>query len=287
MSIKFKIFDLQCFITLCVYKNFTKAAQRMCISQPPFSRIVQKLELEMRGRLIDRSTKLFTLTSLGKNFLEEAKKTVDLYEKSMFHMETLRNPKSEDLKIGFTAYVAHMPGFYELINNISNQASKIYLEELSCQNLYEKLQNHEIDIGIMHFIPSQKSLQVCQIKSCNAVVLFPQQICCFREKLTYHLILNEDIIDKPYNEHLLSNFSAYNLIPLYKSSTQLSPQLALQGKGVLIYPEPTAKIVNINNIFTLEEINNSNDLFGIYIVTQKFPFKGLVENIFKDLILLQ
>jgi len=282
MSIKIKIFDLQCFIALCGYKNFTKAAEKMCISQPPFSRIIQRLELDMRGKLIERSTRSFTLTSLGKRFLEEAQKTVSAYEKSMSHMANLRNPKSEDLKIGFTSLVSHMSGFYELVDDVSHQASEIYLEELSTQSLYEKLQKQEIDIGISHFLPNQISLQARQINTCNAAVLFPRQVCCFREEFSYHLILNENKTDKPYNKHLLKSFPDYNLIPLYKDPTQLSPQLALQGHGVLIYPEPTAKIINVNHTFTLEEIHKTNGLFGICMMTQKKPLKGLSESILRN-----
>lgn len=281
MSIRFKIFDLQCFIALCAYKNFTKAAQKMCISQPPFSRIIQKLELDMEGGLIDRSAQSFTLTLLGQNFLEEAQNTVSVYESAMSRMEVLRVPKSEELKIGFTSLVSHMPGFYELIDEISQRAARIDLEELSSQSLYEKLKNHEIDIGIAHFLSNQKSLQARQINPCNAAVLFPQQVCCFREKLSYNLILNENKTDKPYNEHLLNSFPAYNLTPFYTGPKQLSPQLALQGLGVLICPEPTAQIININHTFTLEEINKSYGLFGICMITHKKPFKILTENIFR------
>ena len=284
MSINLKIFDLRCFIALCTHKNFTKAAEEVCISQPPFSRIIQKLESQMGGTLIDRSSKSFNITPLGERFLEEAQQTVKMYEGSMHRIETLRNPKSNDLKIGFTPLVSQMPGFYELINDLSNQSSELYLNELSSQSLCEKLQNHELDIGISHFLPKLKSLQAYQIKACNAAVLFPQQVCCFREKLSYNLILNENRTDKPHNEYLLKNFPAYNLTPLYKESTQLSPQLALQGLGILIYPEPTAQIINVNHTFTLEEIGKSKGLFGICIITQKNPFKGITENIIKHYI---
>ena len=67
-----KIFDLRCFIALCRKKNFTKAAEEMHISQPPFSRIIQKLEFEMRGMLVDRKQNLFLLTPLGEKLLEAA-----------------------------------------------------------------------------------------------------------------------------------------------------------------------------------------------------------------------
>lgn len=279
MSINLKIFDLRCFVALCSYKNFTRAAAEMCISQPPFSRIIQKLETEMKGALIERSTRSFTLTLLGQRFLEEAKQAIDYYQISMQRLEVLRNPKLEDLRIGFTSLVSQMPGFYEFINELSTQASEIYLNEMPSQLLCEKLQNQEIDIGISHFLPFSKSLQAYKLKACNAAVLYPQQVCCFIEKKSYNLILGEDKTDKPYNQCLLNSLPSYNLTPLYKSSTQLSPHLALQGHGILIYPEPTAKAINVNNIFTLEEIEKARNLFGMCLVARKNPVKGITDNI--------
>ncbi len=282
MGINLKIFDLRCFIALCTHKSFTKAANKMCISQPPFSRIIQKLEADMMGGLIDRSQSSFKLTYLGEQFLEEAKQIVSEYDDSMYRLEVIRNPASSDLKIGFTALSSQIPGFYELIDNLSKQASEIFLDEFWSQDLCEKLQNHELDIGIMHFIPDFKSIQSHPIKTCKAMALFSDQICCFKEKRAYHLILNENKLDKPYNQHLLTKLPSYNLTPLYKEPTQLSFQLALQGEGILIYPEPIAKIMNANNTFTLEQIDKSEDLFGIYMITHKNPLKRLTMNIIRN-----
>ena len=281
MSMNLKIFDLRCFITLSAHKNFTKAAQEMHISQPPFSRIIQKIEFEMGAVLINRSPS-FSLTPLGKSFLKEAQQMVNSYEKSIYRMEALRSPKSQELKVGFTPLVSQMPGFYELINDLSNLTPQIYLNELSSQNLCKMLQDYTLDIGITHFTPNLKSLQSHQIKPCKAAVLLPQQVCCFREKTSYYVILNENKMERPYNQHLLKNLTSYHLIPLYKGPSQLSPQMALQGRGILIYPEPNAKIINVNNTFALEEINDSIGLFGICMVTQKKPFKRLTELIIKN-----
>ena len=285
MSIKIKIFDMQCFLALFHHKNFTKAAQSMCISQPPFSRIIQKIELNMKGTLIERSKKSFVLTPLGKEFLKESQKLVQAYEKSMSYINTLQATNINNPKVGFTSLVTHIPGFYELINTISDQTLEISLREISCQDLYKKLKTYEIDILITHFVPNPSIFQVRRVKSCNTAVLLPHQICCFREQFPYHIILNDNKVDKTYNEFLLNNFTKYNLRPIYRESSQLSPQLALQGRGILIYPEPTAKIVNINDIFTLENINDSNDLFGIYIITKKNIFDEFIENIVKNLTL--
>lgn len=287
MSMNLKIFDMRCFIALCANKNFTKAADKMCISQPPFSRIIQKLEASMGGMLIDRSQNSFTLTTLGEKFLEEAQQAVKDYNNTMQKLDLLRIPKSDDLKVGFTYFSSQIPGFYELVESLSKETSKIHLDELSSQVLCEQLQNQEIDVGILHFLPDLKSLRAHQITNCKAAVLFPQQICCFKEKKSYKVILNEDKIDKPYNQYLLKKLSSYYLTPLYKESDQLSPQLALQGQGILICPEPTARLINVNNTFTLEEIINFPALFGLYLVTHKNSLKGLPDYIIKDALSLK
>ena len=109
-------------------------------------------------------------------------------------------------------------------------------------------------------------------------VLFPKQICYFREKRSYDLVLEEDKVDKAYNDYLLKKFPAYNLSPVYKGATQLSPQIALQGQGgVLIYPEPVARSVNRDSVFTLEILEKYDEIFGLYVVTSKNPIKKSVE----------
>lgn len=275
---RLKIFDLRCFIALCKRKNFTRAAEEMYISQPPFSRIIQKLEFDMGGMLVDRKQKSFSLTPLGEKLLEAAEKTVQAYDESMRSIELIKNPSSNDLKIGYTYLASQLSGFYEILNEFSQQTSDISLEETHSQELFEKLRNGILDVGLIHFPIPTRLFEVQKINKCEAAVLFPKQICCFREKRSYDVILEENKVDKTYNDYLLKNFPAYDLSPVYKGETQLSPQIALQGQGgVLIYPEPVARSVNRDSVFTLEILEEYNEIFGLYVVTPKNPIKTSVE----------
>lgn len=183
LGMNLKIFDLRCFIVLYKMKSFTKAAQEMHISQPPFSRIIQKLEFDMGGILVDRSQKAFSLTPLGEKLLNAAEATVQAYDTSMRDIELIKNPSSNNnLKVGYTYLASQLSGFYKLLEEFSQKITDIYLEETHSQKLFEKLRNGTLDIGLIHFPLATRLFTVQKIDRCKAAVLFPKQIYCFREK---------------------------------------------------------------------------------------------------------
>ena len=55
------------FIALCRTLNFTRAAEASNITQPAFSRAIQKLEEELGGQLIYRERNLTRLTEFGRS----------------------------------------------------------------------------------------------------------------------------------------------------------------------------------------------------------------------------
>lgn len=54
------------FLALCETLNFSRAAQACNVTQPAFSRAIQKLEEELGGALIFRERTLTRLTALGQ-----------------------------------------------------------------------------------------------------------------------------------------------------------------------------------------------------------------------------
>ena len=68
------------FLVVAEELNFTKAAQRLFISQPPLSRQIKDLEQEIGAQLFIRNNKKVVLTEAGK-FLQ--KETSTLEQKSL------------------------------------------------------------------------------------------------------------------------------------------------------------------------------------------------------------
>lgn len=63
--------NLQCFLTVCKYKSFTKAAEEMYITQSTVSRKVSSLENELNVCLIERTPSNLQLTRAGSLLFEE------------------------------------------------------------------------------------------------------------------------------------------------------------------------------------------------------------------------
>jgi len=77
MPIHFDLADLQAFAAVAELGNFRKAAELVHISQPAFSRRIDKLETALGVRLLDRNTRRVELTAVGRDFARKARQLLD------------------------------------------------------------------------------------------------------------------------------------------------------------------------------------------------------------------
>src|SRR3954462_14327740 len=77
MPINFDLNDLQAFRAVAETSNFRKAAEAIHISQPAFSRRIEKLEQALGVRLLDRTSRRVSLTSVGRDFDRKVQQLLD------------------------------------------------------------------------------------------------------------------------------------------------------------------------------------------------------------------
>jgi DNA-binding transcriptional LysR family regulator len=68
MAINFNLNDLQAFRAVAELSNFRRAAEALHVSQPAFSRRIEKLEEALGVQLLERTTRRVVLTSVGRDF---------------------------------------------------------------------------------------------------------------------------------------------------------------------------------------------------------------------------
>ncbi|MGR6915505.1 LysR family transcriptional regulator [[Actinomadura] parvosata] len=69
--------ELAYFVAVAEERNFTRAADRLGIAQPPLSRAIQRLERRLGVRLLERTSRHVSLTRAGEVLLKEGRKALD------------------------------------------------------------------------------------------------------------------------------------------------------------------------------------------------------------------
>src|SRR5258707_11597129 len=91
---------LQVFLTVATEKSFSRAAEKLLRTQPAVSLALQRLELELGEKLIDRSAKDLVLTDAGQTVLEYARRFENLTQEMANALAELRDNSAGRLAIG-------------------------------------------------------------------------------------------------------------------------------------------------------------------------------------------
>ena len=97
-------------------RSFSKAAERLHVTQPALSSQIRNLEKDLGFRLFDRSTRHVALTEKGRRILREAQRLVLEYERLERFVKSLQRETSNRVTIGTAIYTNEFPeriGFFE------------------------------------------------------------------------------------------------------------------------------------------------------------------------------
>jgi len=127
-------------------KSFTKAAQKLYLSQPALSAMVKKAEQKIGTPIFDRSTSPITLTAAGKYYIEQAGKIMQIQRdaESYFHLLSINSDNC--LRLGgsffFLSYI-----FPPAAKQFQEQFGEVNVSFVESRNneLVSKLLNNEID----------------------------------------------------------------------------------------------------------------------------------------------
>ncbi|MEP5341340.1 MAG: LysR substrate-binding domain-containing protein [Algibacter sp.] len=141
---------LKYFLAVAEELNFTRASEKLHISQPPLSRQIKALENEIGAKLLDRNNKKVTLTEAGKYFKEEVINQLQNLEAIVLKTRKISENVNGEYRI---AYISST--FSETITKLVQFLMKTYpylnikLYEVSTAKQILALEQRKIDLGIL------------------------------------------------------------------------------------------------------------------------------------------
>ncbi|MFC0251181.1 LysR family transcriptional regulator [Massilia consociata] len=256
MSIDLK--QLRYFLAVAEEKSFSRAAERLHISQPPLSQQIMKLESELGVRLFTRTTRSFELTVAGKALMVEA---AELLARMRMTIDTIRQIDRGEvgrLRVGIvgSAMWGPIPG---LLEQFQSQYPRVTwtLHELGPNDQWEALRAKQIDVGFWR----EPRIEPDVLKQANL-----RQDLCFRENVCvainarHPLAANDDIeLMDIANEPMLTLHLDQSAEPRYliqccvnagfqptifQEAAEPQTLLAMVGAGlgVALLPQTTSRI---------------------------------------------
>ena len=86
-------------------KNFTRAAEKLYITQPALSMAIQKVEDRLGMPIFDRSSRPITLTEAGEAYLEHIREVRQLETEFEQHIQDIRDLNTGVITMGGSHYL--------------------------------------------------------------------------------------------------------------------------------------------------------------------------------------
>lgn len=191
--------------------NFSRAAERLRMAQPPLSQEIRKLEEELGVQLFHRTKRMVELTDAGKIFLEGSQQTLFQLERAIKETQLAAQGKIGNLIIGF---VDSTEIVIEVLNKFRERFPKIHLilREMTTEQQLKALYEKQIHIG---FIRSKQNNEILSSEVCSEeslrLVLHQDHPFASLPEIPLQLLIDEPFILFP--RHLGPNF--YDLIISY------------------------------------------------------------------------
>ena len=139
---------LHYFIAVAEELNFSRAADRLHMAQPPLSQQIRQLEEELGFQLFHRTKRRVQLTEPGKTFLAEAQQVLQSLDQAIQIGRQASRGEVGQLTIGFVSSAAYniLP---PILKSFRRQVPGVLLElqELTTREQLQALLDGKLDVG--------------------------------------------------------------------------------------------------------------------------------------------
>lgn len=171
------------FYITAIEKNFSKAANKLYITQPSISHSIKQLEEQLAIKLFLRTSKGVSLTNEGAVLFDYIHQVFELIDNAERRISEMKSLETGQVTIGGSDstckhyLLPYIQTFQEIFPKI-----KIKLQHGSTPQILDKLKNGTIDIGIVHSPVNQNQIQLTEFLDINSTFIVGEKYKYLAEK---------------------------------------------------------------------------------------------------------
>ena len=258
MEVAMELRHLRYFLTVCEEMNFTKAAERLMIAQPPLSRQIKDLEEELGAPLFIREHHSLALTDEGVRFRSYANRIVSLADRSV------EDIKEMNTGLQGTVYIAEVEGKApRLTSSYIASFSKLHPDVQyniwngNSDEVTARVRNGLADLAIIMEPYDPKDLHTVPVYKEPWVAMFSCDHPLAKSKkktIPLKLLAEHDLIIPSRGSRLqeISDwFSPLGITPKIRariSNATTVYELCVQNVGVAIYPAAAGDLIHDDSV---------------------------------------
>lgn len=246
-----EIRQLRYFAVLAEELNFTRAAARLHISQPPLSLQIAQLERELEVKLFDRNNRRVTLTEAGEAFLNDVRALLASLKDATVRVRAVDQGLAGRIEVGLSGshFMGPVPALIARYKASHPQVS-VLLNEMNPAAQLDALRGHRIDVSISRTAVDDEELQSMPLWPDPVVAVLPKgHPLSARKRLELKDLAGQAFVmlrqDTSAFARTLAETCARAGLPLSAAQTvaEVPAQLALvaAGLGVALVPRSTCR----------------------------------------------
>lgn len=275
--------QLQYFIAVIEHMNYSKAAEKLHISQPSLSNAIKKLEQEVGSSLLERNTRNLQLTEAGQLLYERAKVILKNMEVLKIEMDEVIVHGTSDLTIGVIESIKHwLPKAIVEYKKRYPQMKFHLVDILGSKRVKKSLKGYKTHVIITNQLMDDEELEVKCLYEERLVAVLPLH----HPLATKDLLTIADLSNEPFiistdgfqtRQDILNAFEqagqAINVqFEIERFETAVS--LVRENLGITILPEnylqgPTAKTIVQKEI---DCPNLQRNVYLVFLKNRHLPF---------------
>ncbi|RYX83837.1 LysR family transcriptional regulator [bacterium] len=254
--------QIECFLAVAEELNFSRAAKRLRLSQPPLSKQIKQLETQLGVQLFVRSHHSVSLTPAGIAFRQHIQPVMELIEYASVAAKRAQAGQTGELRIGFLSAL-----FYDFVPPLLLQYRHLYPDvqvtiiEMVPSAQTEALAEKKIDVAFPGLAPGRfgSGLEsrivrtdpwyVCLHKGHE---LASQKALSLSHLRSQNFVFVQSAMSPSMNDTIIRLFSQAGYLPNVVQTTARAQgvlTLVAAGVGISIFPKSVSLLPSTGLVF--------------------------------------